>query len=472
MKKKFDLIQKIKKIKGRKWSETKKCWHLPYTNEAYQALNTVFEGDQVKIKNSSGIQDRSKPLKDNEPDKARIHPKIRTYTQNGIQRFQILGDQIIINKNQSNWLEAYVPSDKINWIKAIREITGRKWDVENCYWQIPNVKESFYHLREFIGLQHIAFNFKIESDIPEAYTQYYKKPKHTIPSRIKRLDLLNKEQITELNKVEELLILKRYSINTNRSYKNHLIALFHFHDSISPSQLNDKQLQDYLLFRIRSKRIAVSTQNQIINAYKFYAEYVLKRPKHRIEIPSPKVPKALPNVLSVEEVTKLISSPQNIKHKLILLLLYSSGLRLSEVVNIKKKDINKERRIIHIRHGKGNKDRIVTLAENVTPFLEKYLEIYKPTNWLFEGQTGGQYSKRSVQSVFYRALEQSKIHTYATVHTLRHSYATHCVENGYSIALIQEALGHNSIKTTERYLHVSSVALRQMKSPLDSIKIV
>jgi len=267
------------------------------------------------------------------------------------------------------------------------------------------------------------------------------------------------------------LILRRYSKNTVRSYKTILINLFLFHHSTAPEAITIKQLQDYLLYRIKKHKIATSTQNQTINAYKFYAEKVLGKSKILIEIPRPKKPKHLPNVLSESEVISLINSPKNLKHKLILLLIYSSGLRLGEVVNIKTTDINIKRRTIHIRNGKGQKDRIVLLANNVIPFLERYKSKYNPIHWLFEGQTGGQYSKRSVQSIFYKAIEAANINTNATVHTLRHSYATHCVENGYSIALIQEALGHQSIKTTERYLHVSSTALRQLKSPLDQLDL-
>lgn len=170
------------------------------------------------------------------------------------------------------------------------------------------------------------------------------------------------------------------------------------------------------------------------------------------------------------DIIKVIESPKNLKHKLILLLIYSAGLRLSELINIRIRDVSVSRRVIFIKDSKGKKDRFVTLAEQVLPYLKEYQNQYNPNYWLIEGNSGGQYSKRSVQSIFYKALESSKVFAYGTVHTLRHSYATHCIENGYSTALLQEALGHSSIKTTEKYLHISSNALKTLKSPLDIYK--
>lgn len=154
-----------------------------------------------------------------------------------------------------------------------------------------------------------------------------------------------------------------------------------------------------------------------------------------------------------------------------MLLIYSSGLRLREVVNLLVRDININGRAIHIKRAKGQKDRYVTLADTVIPYLSAYQKQYQPSYWLFEGQKGGQYSKRSVQSIFKNALEKSKVNPYATVHTLRHSYATHCVENGHPLKAVQSALGHQSIKTTEIYLHISNKFRKELKSPLDDLNL-
>ena len=179
----------------------------------------------------------------------------------------------------------------------------------------------------------------------------------------------------------------------------------------------------------------------------------------------------LPKILSTEEVVDLLDAVDNLKHKLALLLIYSSGLRRGELLNLLKKDINIKRRVIHIKSAKGKKDRYVVLAETVVPYLKTYLKQYRPVRWLFEGQNGGQYSATSLWKVFNAALEKSKVNPYATLHTLRHSYATHCVENGHNLKSVQEALGHASLKTTEVYLHISSEALKKLKSPLDNLEL-
>lgn len=180
----------------------------------------------------------------------------------------------------------------------------------------------------------------------------------------------------------------------------------------------------------------------------------------------------MPSVLSTTEVVEMINVTKNLKHKLALLLIYSAGLRKSELLNLLKRDINIKRQAIHIKAGKGKKDRYVLLAATAIPYLEEYLKQYRPNKWLFEGQNGGKYSGTSLQKIFEKALELSHATPYATIHTLRHSYATHCLEQGQNIKHVQEALGHSSIKTTEIYLHLSSNALQQLQSPIDKLKIL
>jgi len=265
--------------------------------------------------------------------------------------------------------------------------------------------------------------------------------------------------------------LKRHSQWTIKSYRNHLIEIFSYFDKLPPEAIGSKEMQAYILHLIKFKKISESTQNQIINAYKAYVEKVLKRPKEYIEIPRPKRPKKLPDVLSTNEVAKIINSPKNLKHKLCLLLIYSAGLRRSELLNLRRADIHFDRRTMFVKSGKGKKDRYVVLAESAIPYLRKYLKVFDPVYWLVEGQNGGKYSVASLQKIFRKAVEQSKVNPYATLHTLRHSYATHCVEKGHNLKMVQEALGHSSLRTTEIYLHISSDALKKLKSPLDDLDI-
>lgn len=450
------LLDKLKTIEGRKWSKSKNCWHLPYSTKSFNALRNLFGNTLI-------LPTKEKNEKDN--SFGRIIPNLQDYTYKGNLHKRFVGKKILIQKIDHKSIAVYIPYDKRAWINVVKNINGRDWNVELTCWEIPFVKSSFRHIKKQIGLNYVIFDLHIKSDIPD-------EPERKIRFNNKRnkvgKQLLNDKQLLALQQLEEFFILKQYSVSTIKAYKNHLVSLFIFFDKLDPEKLKPENVRAYILHLIKFKKISASSQNQIINAYKAYCENILGEPKLYIEIPRPKKPKKLPNVLSQEDVQKLFAVTKNQKHKLILLLIYSSGLRLGEVVNLRKRDVNIKRNTIHIKAGKGKKDRIVSLAKKAIPTLNNYLHIYKPTSWLFEGQYGGKYSVRSVQSIFSTAVEKSKINAYATVHTLRHSFATHCVENGYSIALVQKALGHNSIKTTEIYLHLSNEEIKKLKSPLDN----
>ena len=179
----------------------------------------------------------------------------------------------------------------------------------------------------------------------------------------------------------------------------------------------------------------------------------------------------LPNILSMEEVASIITSLENIKHRSMLALIYSAGLRRSELLALKCKDIDSTRMVITIRAAKGKKDRIVPLSELVLEMLRTYYKEYKPTDYLFEGQNGGAYSEKSLEEVFHKAKKLAGVRKKVSLHTLRHSYATHLLEGGTNLRYIQELLGHKSSKTTEIYTHVSNQAIQKITSPLDKLKM-
>jgi len=183
-----------------------------------------------------------------------------------------------------------------------------------------------------------------------------------------------------------------------------------------------------------------------------------------------KKPITLPSVLSIKEISKILHVTKNIKHKTILLLIYSAGLRLGELLNLKIGDIDSESMKIHVRQGKGKKDRYIMLSENMLK-LREYYKIYKPKEFIIEGQHGGKYSPKSVQSVFKSSLKKAGIKKKATVHTLRHSFATHLLDEGTDIRYIQELLGHKRLETTQIYTHVSSYSINKIKSPADKLEI-
>jgi len=270
----------------------------------------------------------------------------------------------------------------------------------------------------------------------------------------------------------ETLQLKAYSPNTIHTYRNEFAQLLYVLKDKKVEELDATKLQSYFLYCINTLKLSENTLHSRINAVKFYFEQVLKREKFFFEIPRPKKKVILPNVLAISQVENLFSKLENLKHKTMLYLAYSAGLRVSEVVHLKIKDIHSERMVINIKGAKGKKDRTVQLSEGILALLRKYYTTYKPKEWLFEGQyKDSPYSTRSLQQVFHRAKDASKIMQPVTFHSLRHSYATHLHEAGTDIKLIQELLGHNDLKTTLRYTHVSNLTLEKIKSPFDRLNL-
>ena len=185
----------------------------------------------------------------------------------------------------------------------------------------------------------------------------------------------------------------------------------------------------------------------------------------------PKKQRKLPNVLSKEEMVLLIKSIDNLKHRTMIVLVYSAGLRRSEVLNLRLKDILFSRKCIFVRDSKGGKDRYVMLAPKAETILRTYMKANKPKYWLFQGQAGGRYSESSIQSLFEAAREKSKVNPYITIHGLRHSFATHLHEAGVPLNVIKDLLGHSSIKSTEIYIHISTKYMKEIQSPLESLDL-
>jgi len=264
------------------------------------------------------------------------------------------------------------------------------------------------------------------------------------------------------------LQIKRYSSSTIKSYKN-AVNLFFNESGLLPESVNEKDIESYILNKVSVKKISRAFQKHLVCSLKlFFSEVCNKKLKLDYLYPD-RGEKKYPTVLSKEEVKLILDSTFNLKHKTILSVIYSGGLRLSELVNLKINDIDSKRMLIYIKQAKGNKDRNVVLSDKLLTLLRQYYKIYKPKLWLFHGQNGGQYSKRSVQKILDNVLSKIKINKKASIHTLRHSYATHLLETGTDIRFIQELLGHNSIKTTQIYTHISNTQISAIKSPLDSL---
>lgn len=270
-----------------------------------------------------------------------------------------------------------------------------------------------------------------------------------------------------LEKLIETLQLKGYSANTIRTYRNEFVQLLNALKSHNVNDLDATRIRSYFLYCVNELKLSENTIHSRLNAVKFYFEQVLHRDKIFIEIPRPKKPSKLPQVISVRDIKKLFRVTTNLKHNTMLKLCYGLGLRVSEIVNLKIADIDSGNMQVFIERAKGKKDRYVNLPESILEQLREYFRQYRPKKYLFEGQTGGQYSIRACQKVFTEAMRKAGINKAVGIHGLRHSFATHLLENGTDISFIQKLLGHKDIKTTLRYTHVSRDAIKNIKSPLD-----
>jgi integrase/recombinase XerD len=328
--------------------------------------------------------------------------------------------------------------------QEVKQLVGAQWSQSRKAWYVRDTD----HFRELFGM------LKKPSIGKEA------------------LNRIHEVNQPEMVRYLETLQLKAYSKSTINTYRNEFAQLLAILKDLPVTELDANRLRSYFLYCVQDLKLSENTLHSRINAVKFYFEQVLMREKFFFEIPRPKKPILLPNVLAISQVEKLFSNLENLKHKTMLYLAYSAGLRVSEVVNLKVNDIHSARMVINIKGAKGKKDRTVALSEGILELLRKYYLVYKPKTWLFEGQyKDSAYSTRSLQQTFHRAKTAAKILQPVTFHSLRHSYATHLHESGTDIKLIQELLGHNDIQTTLRYTHVSNLTLAKIKSPFDNLNL-
>jgi integrase/recombinase XerD len=282
---------------------------------------------------------------------------------------------------------------------------------------------------------------------------------------------LNKKAIAGLDRMSQYLDEVRYSARTNESYLALLELFFKYFNEKDPLEVTMDEVAQFVYDFIVSNGYSASYQNQMISAIKTFYRISGKKKVDLEIIERPRKSRPLPKVFSKEEVRRILNSTRNTKHKLLLWITYSCGLRRSEVTNILLSDLDRDRSILHIREGKGRVDRIVPVSSKVWDKLDEYIDGFHPVKYLFEGQAGGKYSVESVYRVFKEALHSAGIKKDVGVHSLRHSYATHLHETGLDIRYIQELLGHKSSRTTEIYTHVSRRNLIQVRSPIEDMDV-
>lgn len=263
---------------------------------------------------------------------------------------------------------------------------------------------------------------------------------------------------------------KHYSNNTARIYISMFEKFMNDHKGIALLKIDERDISNYLIFLVLDGK-SDSYLNQMINSIKFYYEIVKGMPNRFYTIDRPRKKKTLPKVLSLKEISLIIQITRNIKHRCIISLLYSAGLRRSEVINLKMEDISSDRMTITIRNSKQGKDRQTILAQTVLDDLRVYYKAYKPKEYLFEGKFGGKYSATSVLNILKRSAEKAGIARKITPHMLRHSFATHLLENGTDLRYIQELLGHSTTLTTEVYTQVALNTIKKIESPINLLNL-
>jgi site-specific recombinase XerD len=293
---------------------------------------------------------------------------------------------------------------------------------------------------------------------------------HSLTTWVK-LSESNQRALLELVRI---LQLKAYSISTIRTYTTEFRIFLNMLNDRDAKSLNPEEVKRYLHYCVVKLGLSENTMHSRINALKFYYEQVLKQDKFFFEIPRPKRQLQNPNFFNQDEIAQLIKLTGNVKHKTMLMLAYSTGMRVSEVINLKVWNVDSQRMQIKIVQSKGKKDRMVALSPILLVMLREYYKMYKPDpkGYLFCGQNAGEpYSSRSMQLVLREAKQRAGIIKPGSVHALRHSFATHLLDNGIDVTMIMKLLGHNDIKTTLRYLHVTNRDVLQIISPLDQLNL-
>jgi integrase/recombinase XerD len=345
-------------------------------------------------------------------------------------------------------------------IRRLKTIPGYRWENDVQGWSFPRSRETLERV-----LAVFRTDWKtLDREVAEAFG-FTKSPavmqpvELTTPVRSK----------TTLQVFEDELRIRNYSPKTIKSYGSSLRAFIHFVAPAHPRDLSNQDIRSQLSRMLEAGHWSAPSISQLINALRFLYVELYHHPLEIGEIPRPKREKKLPVVLSQEEVLRMFDSVDNVKHKTLLMLIYSAGLRVGESVRLELRDIDPGRKLIHLRGAKGKKDRYTLLSDVMIRQLDEYQKVYHPEGFLFRGAEGKTHlTERSAEKVFEQALNRAGIRKSATVHTLRHSFATHLLEAGTDLRFIQELLGHSSSKTTEIYTHVSKKSLGNIQSPLDA----
>ncbi|MGY6741191.1 MAG: tyrosine-type recombinase/integrase [Cecembia sp.] len=430
-------IQFIRCISYSRWNKDGFFWEIPH-----------YPGNLEKIKGYFG--DRLTKITD--------RPLIEVPQKDEVVLLE--KNQVLMIKTVKARLRLYF-GFHAELMKVVKTFPYYQWDSKSKSWSIPYSEQYLEELKKKIVELGFSLIYKEEA----APDKVQRKSSAEIPNYRKCPE-------EYIHKLEE----RRYSESTVRAYVPLFEEFINHYPSKDIDSLTEKDIMDFSRYLVNDRKVSTSHQNQAINAIKFYFEKVKGGERKYYHVDRPIREKVLPEVLSEEEVSQIIKCTKNLKHKAILMTIYSAGLRLNELISLKIKDIDSERMQIRIEQGKGKKDRYTILSHKTLHLLRKYIVVEKPHLFLFEGfgstkEKPVKYSSRSIQAILKKSLELTGIKKRVTVHTLRHSFATHLLENGTDLRYIQSLLGHESPKTTQIYTHVTTKGFNQIISPLDRLDI-
>jgi len=475
------LIGLVKLIDGTKWSHTHECWYADCNESVLKQILTVFR-ECADIDISSIVSAKEKedlpPEISGVPDKESVpNSEDQVFINSPLPMtiHTIHGEnekdgkygpvKFTINEADGRLVIKFLGRYAQEWIEELKGFGRYNYDNQRREWLIPWSQLAVDSLSDYFSSRGITV-ITVKSEVSPVIKEKREKEGSEVRDRI-----LTKASLEGIELIRKYLEEKRYSKRTLEAYISHLELFFKYYNEKDPDDLTEEDISEFVTDHIIRLGYSASYQNIIISAIKMYFSLSGERRLELDSIERPRKSKALPKVFSKEEVMKLFNVTRNNKHKLMLWLIYSCGLRRSEVINIKLNDLDRERGLLHIREGKGKVDRIVPIPQKIWEKIRLYLDGYKPITYLFEGQSGGRYSVESVYSVFKQSLRRAGIRKDVGVHCLRHSYATHLHESGLDIRYIQELLGHKSSRTTEVYTHVSRRNLFAIRSPIEDMDI-
>jgi integrase/recombinase XerD len=483
------LISLVRRLNGAAFSSSQKCWYADDTEDNLKLIISLFRDiADIDISGiSSGtVESKGAFKKDPEParaETAQLPDKSFPVTASADKQENKTNEngkdgraksssrlwksygpvEFTINESDDKLIIKFTGKYDQEWIKELRSYGRVSFDEVSSEWLLDWSRMKVDSLSDYFSSKGVEVIVK-KAQVAAVIKEKREEQGSEIRSR-----KIGDEATNGIERVRRHLAENRYSSKTVDSYIALLELFFKYFSAVAPADITEDDISDFFHDYITFHNYSRSYHNQLISAIKLYYKLNGSEFIDSSQLGRPRRARALPKVFSKEEVKKILNSTRNTKHMLLLWMIYSCGLRRSEVINIRLKDLDRDRGILNIREAKGMNDRIVPVPAMVWEKIDEYSQGYRPVFWLFEGQTGGKYSVESVYRVFKQALKTAGIKKDVGVHSLRHSYATHLHESGLDIRYIQELLGHRNSRTTEIYTHVSRRNLVQVRSPIEDL---